>query len=199
MLHEEVGPDGWLASQVVLHERAARDQMWWDRMLEAFHDDAQVSLSWFEGSGAEFVAGSRAMAARGTVTRHRLGPPTAHVHGDRALVLLGSVVESYPVVDGVEAVLSAHTRLLFRVQRRAGQWHIRRIECVYERDEMHPAIPGGRLVVDPAEVAGFRASYRLLSWHLQRTGFPTRDDLPGADRPEQVLELHERCFGWLAG
>lgn len=198
-MHEETSPRSWQATQLVLHEREARDRGWWDRMLACFHSDAKICLSWFEGTAAEFVSASREMAARGAVTRHRLAPPTPHDCEDRALVLLGSMVESYPVVDGVEAVLSAHTRLVFRVERRASRWGICRVDCVYERDEMRAAVPGADLVVDPAELAGFRPSYRLLMWHLERTGFPARSDLPGDDRPEQVAALYKEAFDWLGG
>jgi hypothetical protein len=42
-------------TQVVLRERRARDRGWWD---ECIAPDAQIRLSWFRGSGGDFVAES---------------------------------------------------------------------------------------------------------------------------------------------
>ena len=45
-------------TQVVLRERRARDRGWWDQMRECIAPDAQIRLSWFRGSGGDFVAES---------------------------------------------------------------------------------------------------------------------------------------------
>ena len=39
------------------------------------------------------------MAARGDRTRHRLSPPTAHVGGERAVVTVGTAIESRSLAD----------------------------------------------------------------------------------------------------
>jgi hypothetical protein len=45
-------------TQVVLRERRARDRGWWDQMRKCIAPDAQIRLSWFRGSGGDFVAES---------------------------------------------------------------------------------------------------------------------------------------------
>lgn len=55
--------------QLVLREREARDLCWWERARDCFHPDSTVNVGWFEGSGAEFVAGS---ARRGIPVRSDL-------------------------------------------------------------------------------------------------------------------------------
>src|SRR5271168_27509 len=57
--------DEFAATQVVLREREARDRCWWAEMADCFHDESTVTISWFQGSGADFVAQSKAMTERG--------------------------------------------------------------------------------------------------------------------------------------
>ncbi|MFZ0225482.1 MAG: nuclear transport factor 2 family protein, partial [Mycobacterium sp.] len=105
--------DEFAATQVVLREREARDRCWWAEMADCFHDESTVTISWFHGSGADFVARSKAMTERGVSSRHRLGPPTVRIHSDRGVVILPAVVETYPSVDGVACALNAYCRLLY--------------------------------------------------------------------------------------
>ncbi|AHH18575.1 hypothetical protein NONO_c37910 [Nocardia nova SH22a] len=190
------GLDAARAIQVVLAEREARDRNWWDRMERCFHADSHVELSWFSGTGAEFTRRSIEMSARGVASRHRLGPPTVRVAADRAVVALPAAVETYPVVDDVECVLTAHCRLLYRVRDDYGAVGISRMEVVYERDELNPAVPGQHVAVDPTELADLRPPYRLLAWSLARSGYRIGQDLPADDRPEQVATLYADAFDW---
>src|ERR1700749_3477021 len=50
-------------SQLLLGERQARDRGWWDRMRAAYAPDSTVRLSWFQGTGPDFVAASQQLAA----------------------------------------------------------------------------------------------------------------------------------------
>jgi hypothetical protein len=183
--------------QLVLKEREARDRLWWGLMRDAYWDASAVRLSWFRGTGAEFVARSREMSGKGVVTRHRLGPPAGWVIGDRALVLLPAVVEAYPTVNGVDAVLSSYARLVYRAERRDGAWKIAHLQAIYERDELVPAVPGQHITVPPSSLDGLRGSYRLLAWHLGSTGFPVEPDLPGDDLPEEVARIYQDAFDWV--
>jgi hypothetical protein len=47
-----------------------------------------------------------------------------------------------------------------------------------------------------AELAPFRASYRLLSYVLSRNGYRVNSDMPGDDRPETVQAFESALFGW---
>ena len=49
-------------SQLVLRERVSRDLGLWEQMRDCFHDDSVVRISWFSGSGPEFVRRSIEMA-----------------------------------------------------------------------------------------------------------------------------------------
>jgi hypothetical protein len=184
------------AAQLVLAEREARDRCWWDVMAKCFAPESHIEISWFEGSGAEFVARSKQMSADGVSSRHRLGPPVVHGTGDRVVITLPAAVETYPRVGGIECVLTAHCRLLYRVGYTDDAWAIAGMQAVYERDLLEPATPGQHVAVDPAQLSSLRFPYRLLAWTLAQSGYETRQDLPGDDRPDQVQELYDKAFAW---
>ncbi len=70
--------------QLILKERESRDLGCWDYMRDCFHPDAQVRVSWFRGSAADFIRGSVDMASR-MVNRHRLAPIHVVLSGNRAV------------------------------------------------------------------------------------------------------------------
>lgn len=128
--------------------------------------------------------------------RHRISPPVVRLGEGRAVISLPIAIESYATIDGVECVLSAYARHLYRLERRDGAWKIARLDAIYERDELTPAVPGQAVRIDPAELAGLRAPYRLLTWNLRRAGYEVDQDLPADDRPEHVARLYAEAFAW---
>jgi hypothetical protein len=168
-------------------------------MRACYAPESVVRLSWFRGSGADFVTASEKMAGRGDASTHRLSPPVVHRDGDRALVELPSVVEIRTTVDDTEVDLLSFARLLYRVERRSGRWLVVSLDPVYERDTLTPSHPGTPLNVGPEAVAAYRPPYRFLAYVLTRRGYPIGDDLCGVDRPEGVTELYDSAFSWLRG
>jgi hypothetical protein len=184
-------------SQTILKERQGRDRGWWDQMRACFADDATVRLSWFRGSGADFVAASEKMVARGETSLHRLSPPVVDHHGDRAFVEVPAVIEVRGEVDGVEVDLASATRLCYRVRRHENGWLIHSLDPVYERDTLTPSHPGETLPIGPGDVARFRSAYRFLSYVLSRRGYQVGDDLYGDDRPDEATRLYRAAHEWL--
>jgi hypothetical protein len=184
-------------SQLVLSERQARDRAWWDQMRAAYATDSTVRLSWFTGSGPDFVAASQQMVARGDVATHRLGPPVVRLNGDRALVELPAVIEVRTTLGDVEVDVASHTRLCYRTERQAGRWLIVALDPIYERDTLTPVYPGADFTVTPADVAGFRPAYRFLSYLLAQRGYPPDAGMYGDDRPDQVGPFYQHSFAWL--
>ncbi len=183
-------------SQLVLSERDSRDRGQWDTMRDCFHPDSMVKISWFNGSGPEFVAGSIDMAERGVFAKHRLSPVLVTLAGDRAVASLGVTIDIPKVIDGVDLILSAHGRLIYRAERRDEVWRIFSLDCIYVRDELMPSILGTTVTIDPAEVEGFRSSYRNLAYCLMKTGYEVDQNLPGDDRPETVEKLMSAINRW---
>ena len=183
-------------SQLVLRERVSRDLGLWEQMRDCFHDDSVVRISWFSGSGPEFVRRSIEMAERSVQASHRLGPILVTLAGDRAIAQLALTVDIPFILNGIEVMMSSHTRLLLRAERRKSVWRISGFDAIYLRDEIIPAIPGQTVVVDPEALKAFRPTYRLLSYCLSSQGFPVRNDLVGVDRPDLVDALVCEIYGW---
>lgn len=186
-------------SQTILRERQGRDRGWWDQMQSCFADDATVRLSWFRGSGTDFVAASEQMAARGESSVHRLSPPVVDRHGDKAFAEVPAVIEVRAQVDGVEANLASAARLCYRLRRYEDRWLIQSLDPVYERDTLTPSHPGETLPISPDEVTGFRPAYRFLSYVLSRRGYRVGDDLYGDDQPEAAAHFYQAAHTWLRG
>lgn len=183
-------------TQCVLTERESRDLGRWARMRDCFHVDAIVRISWFQGSGPDFVERSIDMAQRQVRATHRLGPVAVRLNGERAVASLGATIDIPGTLDGVDIVLSSHARFLYRVERRDGRWRLSSFEAFYLRDELHPQLPGQAVPVTPEHVAGFRPSYRMLSLLLTRQGYTVNHELPGIDRPETVDAMCREVYGW---
>ena len=183
-------------SQLVLRERVSRDLGLWEQMRDCFHDDSVVRISWFSGSGPEFVRRSIEMAERSVQASHRLGPILVTLAGDRAIAQLALTVDIPFILNGIEVMMSSHTRLLLRAERRESVWRISGFDAIYLRDEITPAIPGQTVVVDPEALKAFRPTYRLLSYCLSSQGFPVRNDLVGVDHPDLVDALVCEIYGW---
>jgi len=183
-------------TQLVLTEREGRDLGRWDRMGACFFPDSVVRITWFRGSGPDFVKGSIEMARRGVPAKHRLGPVGVRLNGDRAVASLTAIIDIPATLGGVEAQLSSHARFLYPVERRHGRWGLMGFEAVYMRDEFSTAIPGQALPITPADVARFRPSYRMLAYLLTTQGYDVDPDLPGDDRPELAEAVYQRIYGW---
>lgn len=184
-------------AQLVLHERRARDRGWWDLMRACLAPDAAIRLSWFRGSGAEFIAASQEMAARGDAATHVLSPPTVDVAGDRAAVEIGAAIHLRSDLHGVDVDLTSHARLLYRAERRTGQWLITSLDPVYEYDTLTPSLPGTPVRFEADTLARARPSYRMLTCLLGARHYAIADDLHGDDRPEPVRQLYRTLFDWL--
>jgi len=193
------GSDIAVVTQVVLNERQGRDRGWWDLMAALYWPDATVKLSWYEGAAAGFVAGSAAMAERGSVALHHLFAPVVHVRGDRAYVEVSVAMRIQVEVDSVAAELISYTRLNYRLERRQGNWRILSLNAIYEYVTLTPLVPGQVIHVPADELARFRPSYAILAWNLARSGgLPAKDEL-GDDRPEEVAAFYADTWAWLAG
>ena len=185
-----------IVSQLVLRERLSRDLGLWEQMLACFHDDSVVRLSWIDASGPEFVRRSKEMAERNVKASHRLGPILVTLAGDRAIAQLAGIIDIPFTLQGIEVMMSAYARFLYRAERRAHVWRISGFDAIYQRDEIAPLIPGQTVSVDPEALRSFRPSYRLLSYCLASEGFPVRSDLAGVDRPDLVDALIHEIYGW---
>lgn len=184
-------------TQLLLHERQARDRGWWDWMAACYHADSHVEASWFSGTGAEFVERSRNSSPNGPVGAHRLSPPVIHVNADRAVVELPMTLEVRTVVNGVAADGFSAARMLDRVRRDEDGWKIQTVTAIFERDTLIPAVPGTAFDVDRRELNQYREPCRCLAYLVSRKGLTPSEDVYGDDQPDRVAALYRAAFDWL--
>lgn len=183
-------------TQLVLRERESRDMCMWNRMADCFFADSHVEISWFQGNGKDFVTASKGMFERGMKAKHRLGPVLVTLNGNRAVASLSGIIDIPETIEGVEMTLSAHCLMLYKAEKREGAWGLMSFGAIYRRDELVPAITGQTVNIPAEDLAGYRPSYRHLSYCLAKVGYEPGMDLPGEDRPETARAVLEDVFGW---
>lgn len=184
--------------RLVVAERLYRVSHRNEDLAKCYAEDAQIHTSWQKGGVSSFVGKSpREAVARPNVNRNN--PPLVHLNGDRAFVEYPSTTTRSVDVKGKEAVLTSYMRLLYRAEKRSGEWKITAMTSLNEWDELAPAIPGETLDVRPAELDGLRASYRFLAYTRKLAGGEVNMDELGVDRPEDVNKFYAREMEWLNG
>ena len=184
-------------TQLIVRERESRDLARWQQMRDCFWPDSLVRISWFRGTGADFVTASIDMAKRGVPAKHRLAPILVTLLGTRAIASLTAIIDLPVNLQGIDGTLSAHARLLYRAEKRENQWRIIGFDAIYMRDEITTPIPGQTISIDPKELQSYRPSYRMLTYYLKTQGFSIDSNLPGIDRPDLVQALNDELFAWL--
>ena len=166
---------------------------------DCFWDDAAIRTSWQKGGVETFVGQSPVEMRHDLLSVNRCNPPLVHLNGDRAFVEYPSTTIRSVMLGDNEAVLTSYMRLLYKVERRDGQWRILELATLNEGDELAPAIPGTDLHIDTELANGLRQSYRWLAYSRIAAGGTESDDLPGTDRPDDVQQLYTEFNNWLAG
>ena len=184
--------------QIIQRERHARDAGLWDEMLACYHPEAEIDVSWYHGDAAGFVARTRAGVRPGNLNFHEMSPAVVSVREDRAVADTGCALQAFMQVDGCDVNQIGHVRLLWRARRLGGRWLIDGLRAIYVRDLLIPCDPGRVPKLDAARLAGYRPSYRYLSYLLAAMGVPVNNALPGVDRPETVVALRDAENRWLA-
>jgi hypothetical protein len=183
-------------TQLVLRERQGRDRGWWRQELDCFADDSHVRVSWFDGSGADFVRQSMSHPAP-LGSGHRMAPPVIQLHGDRSIVEVGGVIEVRTKIGEALADHVAHIRMIYRAEKTDDRWLIRSLDCIYQFDTLTSVYPDEPLQIDRDAIATYRESYRFLAYAQALAGRAPRDDLYGDDRPDELKALYSDLFEWL--
>ena len=195
---EQQERDRAAVAELVLRERAARDNGMWAEMAAAYHPDSSIEVSWFKGTGAEFVELSRRNLASGRLSLHQMAPAVVTLNDTRALAESACQMIGFVDLDGVAISITNHARLLWRAERFEGRWLVAGLRIIYVRDAIAPVNPSHVPMIDEAEAARYRLSYRYLSYFFARTEHGARDDLPGIDRPDLVEAVRAGEAAWLA-
>jgi hypothetical protein len=99
-------------------------------------------------------------------------------------------------IDGHDYDCASYARFLSWLEKVNGEWKMLRLEAIYDRDTITPALP---MLMPPAKfhMEGHRDSYRCIGWLLASKGFEVNRHLPGTDRPESVTKLMDKSLSWL--
>ena len=192
-------------AEIILRERTARDSALWEEMSSYYHPESEVEVSWFRGSGEEFVQRTKAQydATRtrsdeaDRINFHEMGAAVVTVRNDRAIAETACTLHSFFPLDGVACKNTGFVRLMWRALRLNGNWLIAGLRCMYIRDLITPCNPSQVPHIEQAELDRYRPSYRFTSYHLSRLGLNPKDDLPGTDRPETIVLLRQEARAWL--
>ncbi len=181
----------------LVFERAARDAGRWAEMAACYHPDAEVDISWFRGSAAEFVQASRAMAQSGNLSFHQIGQSVVQLHRDRATLDTDCTIHIFTELEGCDVAITSFGRLRVRMVKQAGAWLIASLRGIYLRDTLHPLDPSRMPGLDRDLLASLRPSYRHLAYVTEKLGRPASPTLPGIDRPDLVQPLIDAERAWL--
>jgi SnoaL-like domain len=192
--------DKALIAELAQAERRARDAKDWRLMLDCYHGDGRIFLSWIDGSPAEFVTRSRRMAeVPGGHAIHQNGATLVQLSGDRALADTSCAILMRRHFDGVECDMTGYCRHRSRVERRDGTWRLLSLVGVYEKNTLVPVLPGSAPKLDEQRLARYRPSYNFQCYHREQEGNTAFSDRPGTDRPDLVEALESADRAWLAG
>jgi hypothetical protein len=181
----------------------ARDHGEWDTMRACFHPDATVRVLWYQGPATGFLErtiANFAERAPSESSKHWFGNQRAWVKGDRALLESDAMVLGRHQLDGHFFDFTLYIRLYDRIERRAGEWRILKMDAIYDKDRLDPVLAG---TIPPGffngvDLAGPGAAVALMRWRLAKRGGKIPDDLPlGGSESERRLRAENEA--WLAG
>ena len=189
---------------LLCQERLCRDNQMWEEMTDLYAEDSEVDLSWFKGSGKEFVEASRRQYTSGAgIGFHVLVPLRLWLEVDRALV------DSYVQVnirssqnvgahkEEDEYELCSHTRTFSRVRRVGDDWKMMSFKPIYIRDTLQPVYFDRPLDIDWDATRQISAAKRFLGWKASDRRGHTQ--MIGYDEKEKVAALLEGELAWVYG
>lgn len=164
--------DKFSIKELIEFERFCRDNALWDEMRKCFAPDSTVKISWFTGTGAEFVDASIKMDSHAP---HKLYNTVIQLNNDRAVAATMATIQTSADIDGCTVELQSDLKLLYRLQVINTSWHIVFMEGIYEKDALLPS-SGEYFSIARNELDEYRPSYANLSYLLKMSGFEVNMD-----------------------
>ena len=127
--------------ELVQRERSARDLKRWDEMAACYNSDSDVDISWFRGTGADFVAASKKMVTTSLRSFHQMGPTVATIQANRALAETGCAIHLLGKVGDIDVDVVGQARMYSRVERKRDAWLLSGLRVMYISDCMLPLDP----------------------------------------------------------
>ncbi len=186
--------DKFSVKELIEFERFCRDNALWDEMKKCYTPDATVDISWYQGSGHGFVEASSKTDIPAT---HKIFNTLVWLNDDKAFALTMATVEIRMPLGNAYVSIFTDTKLVYRLVKTEGIWHVVAFTSIYEKDSIVPVYPNKDVHIDASELAGYRSCYPGMCYMNHLDGRPSNEDLPGTDRPELVAALYEEAHKWL--
>jgi len=180
--------------ELIHFERFCRDNLQWEEMKKCFATHSTVSVSWFQGTGQEFVEASKKMKA---YIPHKLYNTEVWLHNNKAVAITMATISARMNLNGHLVELQSDVKLLYRTQQIDGLMYVVSMEGIYEKDALVPVTPNADISVPADEIAKFRSSYANLAYFSMIEGNKVSQELPGMDKPEMVNKLYQEADEWL--
>ena len=140
-------------------------------MASYYHEDSFIDVSWFRGSGADFVAGTvrqaeRRVAATTAINFHVMSPPVVAISNNLAIAETPCSLRNFMQINGVDVGRESFVKLLWRARRTPGGWLIAGLRGICVRDLLLACNPAHPPVLDEARLAKYRLSYRYMGHTL---------------------------------
>jgi len=187
-------------AQLILKWGYFRDHGMWSDLLDTFHEDGKIQVSWFNGTFPGFVDASRAMAQRGSASSHVMKPSIIDIAGDRAIAITPVTIQARALGPlGVELDVSSEAQFFDFVEKRANVWRIARRFCIYQKDRMDSVQPSLRFWLIGLFISKdtFHPAYRYLGLSLSQKGYAVQ---PGqiVDNSDESHALYSEGRQWLS-
>jgi hypothetical protein len=191
--------DKYACAELIQSWGLYRDQGKWPQLLATFAPDGEISVSWFSGSFAEFVAHCRRGFESGQRSKHLILPSLVRGAGDRAMAETNIVILVRQKVGGVLTDMTSYARFLDRIVRKGGRWMILERIAVYERDRLDPVEPSEAFaqVFKSADLTVYPEEYRYMAARLAAIGRPLAP-VVYRDGSPHTAQLYARYEAWLA-
>ena len=140
-----------------------RDSGDWERLASCWHPAGRIITTWYQSTGADFVARSRRAWSEGLNVLHTLGGFSVELNGDRAVAQTRMMILQRAQVHDVLADVRCYGRFWDALERRDGRWALMLRQPIYEGDSLSPVDPSATVVLDPEVLAVFPQGYRHLA------------------------------------
>lgn len=181
-------------TELVETERFYRDNAMWQEMKKCYATNSTVTVSWFHGTGAEFVDASSKM---NSISAHKIYNTLVWLNSNKAVSITMATIQLRTSIDGCPAELNSDVKLLYRTQKMDGVWYIVSLDAIYDKDSLIPVYPNNNIVIPIDEISKLRPSYANLAYVLGKQGLKVSTDLPGMDKPVKVNKLYKEADSWL--
>jgi hypothetical protein len=192
--------DKLACAEVVQAWGFARDQGRWADLLDTFHPDGRIHVSWFQGAFPDFVERCRQNYGGSSRAKHLLWPARVQVREARATSETNVAILVRQTIEGVEVDLTSYARFLDRLERVDGRWRMVERACVYEQDRLDPVEPSAAVaaLMAKADAGRFPPPYRYMAYRIAASGRDLAEPVHHDGRAETEA-LKARYAAWLDG